>query len=64
MTDEEIWETFLLQHYRQRNQLPTEILLPSALKQHELIEEILSEEGGRRVKILQPKMGEKLQLLK
>jgi len=62
-SDEEIWETFLLQHYRQRNKLPPEILLPTSLKHQTLIEEILSEEGGRKVKLHEPKMGEKLKLL-
>jgi len=62
-TDEEIWETFLLQHYQQRHQLPPEILLPLSLKNQTLIEEILSEEGGHKVKLLHPKVGEKVKLL-
>ncbi|MCB1068375.1 MAG: excinuclease ABC subunit UvrC [Simkania sp.] len=62
-TDEEIWETFLLQHYKDQTKPPSEILLPLALMHQTLIEEILSEESGRKVKLLHPKMGEKAQLV-
>ncbi|WP_420422202.1 excinuclease ABC subunit UvrC [Simkania sp.] len=62
-TDEEIWETFLLQHYKDQAKPPPEILLPVSLKHQTLIEEILSEESGRKVKLIYPKMGEKAQLI-
>jgi excinuclease ABC subunit C len=61
-TDEEIWETFLLQHYQKTPSLPSEILLPLALKQQKVIEDILSQEQS--VKLLYPKIGEKAKLLR
>lgn len=63
-SDEELWESFLLQHYQQSRSLPSEILLPITLKNQSLIEEVFSEEKACSVKLLHPKMGEKLQLLK
>lgn len=62
-SDEELWETFLLQHYKEQNTPPPEILLPLSLKHQTPIEEILSESGGRKVKLNTPKMGEKFKLL-
>lgn len=57
-TDEEIWESFLLQHYKGREKAPPEVLLPKELKQHKALEEILS------LTLLSPKKGEKYHLLK
>ncbi len=55
-TDEEIWESFLLQHYQEKG--PPEVLIPIELRYKESLEEILS------LSIVYPKKGEKFQLLK
>lgn len=56
-TDQEIWESFLVQHYQGKTSLPPEMLLPIELKQKEALEEILS------VKIIHPQKGEKRTLI-
>ena len=55
-TDEEIWESFLLQHYQDKG--PPEVLLPIQLKQQKALEEILS------FSLHSPQKGEKYHLLK
>lgn len=55
-TDEEIWESFLLQHYQEKG--PPEVLLPIQLKQQKALEDILS------LSLHSPKKGEKYHLLK
>lgn len=56
-SDEEIWETFLLQHYQEKTSMPPEVLLPIELKQKVSIQEILE------VKIVHPQKGEKFHLI-
>ncbi|MBF5058565.1 excinuclease ABC subunit UvrC [Candidatus Neptunochlamydia vexilliferae] len=56
-TDEEIWESFLLQHYQNQDKRPPEILLPITLKKESLLEEILE------LSLVHPKKGEKVHLL-
>lgn len=58
---EEIWETFLLQHYSFQNCAPREILLPLTLTRKPLIEELLSK--THPVDLLFPQKGEKKKLL-
>ncbi|MDJ0651599.1 MAG: excinuclease ABC subunit UvrC [Simkaniaceae bacterium] len=55
-TDEEIWESFLLQHYQEKGSL--EVLLPIQLKQQKALEDILC------VSLHSPQKGEKYHLLK
>jgi excinuclease ABC subunit C len=60
--DEELLATFLLQRYAGRDPprapfLPEEILLPRRLPDSRWIEEILTEAGGRRVRLLCPRRG-------
>ncbi|MGE0199064.1 MAG: excinuclease ABC subunit UvrC [Simkaniaceae bacterium] len=57
-TDQEIWETFLVQHYQEKTPLPPEILLPLELQQKKALEEILS------IKIVYPQKGEKQALIR
>ena len=59
--DEEIWETFLLQHYSSRNDTPKEILLPLTLRRKQMIEELLSKKNP--VHLLFAQRGEKKKLL-
>ncbi len=61
--DEEIFETFLLQHYRLLKNPPEEILLPLPLPNLSLLEEILSESHGKKITLANPKKGKKRDLL-
>ena len=56
-TDEEIWESFLLQHYQQKEFRPPEVLLSSPLKNQKPLEELIE------VSIMHPKKGEKAHLI-
>ncbi len=58
-SDEEIWESFLLQHYTYPWMLPTEILLPSSLPNKEALEDILSHQRKSSVSLVFPKKGNK-----
>ena len=59
--DEELIETFLLQHYRLTEDPPKEILLP--LAPTDALEEILSESHGNKIALVYPKMGKKRDLV-
>jgi excinuclease ABC subunit C len=67
--DEELLSSFILQHYRQSEGLPEEILVPISLKDAPLIAEILTEAlrkknpAAPRITILNPQKGEKRALL-
>lgn len=61
--DDELLESFLLQHYESVQTLPEEILLPTELKEAELIEEIFRSSKKQKVSILTPQRGEKKALL-
>ncbi len=56
-TDEEIWESFLLQHYQQKEFRPPEVLLSSPLRNQKTVEELIG------VSIMRPKRGEKAHLI-
>jgi excinuclease ABC subunit C len=57
--DAELIESFILQHYQAREELPHEILLPCRVDE-EALSEILSAEKKRKVRIIVPQKGEKL----
>ena len=57
-TEEEMWASFLIQHYKDKKILPKEVILPKALPKKKLLEEILS------LSLSFPRKGKKLQLLK
>jgi excinuclease ABC subunit C len=59
--DEELLESFLLQNYK--TEAPLEILTPLELPQASLIQEILTENTGRKVDVAKPKIGKKKELL-
>lgn len=61
--DEELMESFLLQHYETANALPEEILLPISISDANLISEILSVSNKKKVTILTPQRGEKKALV-
>src|SRR5690606_35721915 len=56
-TDQDIWESFLLQHYQDKEERPPEVLLPISLKNKDILEEIL------HITFIQPKKGEKHHLI-
>ncbi len=59
----ELMAQFLGQYYQQTHSLPVEVLVPQLPENIDLLEETLSEWGRRRVRIRQPKRGEKHRLL-
>ncbi len=61
--EEEIFSSFLLQHYREQGFLPEEILLPIPLKDEKILSEILDDSFHKKVKITSAKQGEKSALL-
>lgn len=61
--DEDLLSSFILQHYQHQEGLPEEILLPLALKDAELISEILSDAHKKKVAVLHPLKGEKRALV-
>ena len=62
-TDAEIIETFIRQNYEDIPYIPKEILLSSIPDNSDILEEFLSEIKGKKVRILRPQRGEKLQLV-
>ena len=63
-TDPEIIGEFIRQYYDRTRFIPKEILAPKPLEDAFLTEEILSTIKGQKVKILSPKRGEKVRLIK
>ncbi len=62
-TDEEIILSFLMQHYSDTKEIPHEILVPVFEEDSGKLEEILSENQARTVKIFTPQRGEKVVML-
>ncbi len=63
-TEEEMIEAFIRQYYEKTPFVPKEILIPTQLEDASLLEELLSRIKGKKVRILGPKRGEKLRLVK
>jgi excinuclease ABC subunit C len=66
-SDASLITTFASRYYlsrgtRQRSQLPREILIPAEFDDRELVQDILSEEAGRGVRVHTPKKGTKVRL--
>ncbi|NNK43843.1 MAG: excinuclease ABC subunit UvrC [Myxococcales bacterium] len=61
--NDEMLGAFLMQHYADRPSLPDEILVSVSIEMREGLEELLSENRKRRVRILEPKRGAKAKLL-
>ncbi len=59
----ELLEEFLLRYYSGRSKLPREIYIQNEVSSMETLSEWLSELSGRRVKVICPKRGEKLNLV-
>ena len=62
-TDEAMLETFLTQYYNYQPNLPEEVILPINLTDINLIEAWFKETKNARVKIVIPKIGEKMRLV-
>ena len=60
----EILTQFMLQYYGPENMPPREILLSATPPEHDVIEQLLSEQHGARTYILTPRRGEKLKLVR
>jgi excinuclease ABC subunit C len=59
----ELVAQFLVQYYQQAHAIPVEVLVPELPENNALLEETLSEWRQRRVRVRQPKRGEKRRLL-
>ena len=60
----EVLTQFMLQYYGPEITPPHEILLSATPPEHDVIEELLSEQHGRRTYIVTPRRGEKLKLVR
>lgn len=61
--NDEMLGAFLHQNYAERTTVPDEILVPLPIEMIEALEELLSENRKRRVRIMEPKRGGKAKLL-
>jgi excinuclease ABC subunit C len=61
--DEDLLSSFILQHYQHQEGLPEEILVPTPMKDADLISEILSDSHKKKIAILHPQKGEKRALV-
>lgn len=62
--DEEIVSSFVNQFYREDKFIPQEILLPFSIQDRELIEQWLTEKKGSKVRLVVPKRGNRLHLIR
>lgn len=62
-TDAEVLESFLLQSYASREDVPAEVLVPIELESAEALSELLSERRGRKVEVKRPLRGERARIL-
>jgi excinuclease ABC subunit C len=63
LPDEEVLSSFLHQYYHEGKFIPEQILIPKAIPEQSLIEEWLTDQKGKRVRIFVPMKGEKKDLL-
>ena len=61
--DDELLHSFLLQHYDQKDTIPSEILLPVEISDVEPIQELLANTADHSVALLSPKKGNKYAML-
>jgi excinuclease ABC subunit C len=62
--DEEIISSFINQFYGEGKFIPQEVLLPFSVQDHELIEQWLTEKKGSRVRLMVPKRGDRVRLIR
>ena len=63
-TDEDIYESFIKQYYNQTYFMPSEIWISKELEDKNLLEEWLSKNADKKVKIVVPKIGQNDKLVK
>jgi excinuclease ABC subunit C len=61
--DSDALNSFLSQYYEKATDIPKEVLIPHQIEEPELIEEVLSEMKGQKVKLMVPERGKKNHLL-
>ncbi|HSW86609.1 MAG TPA: excinuclease ABC subunit UvrC [Rhabdochlamydiaceae bacterium] len=61
--DPELLESFILQHYKEHQAIPSEILLPFDLHQADVLSEILYEVHKKKIHIFHPQKGNKRALV-
>jgi excinuclease ABC subunit C len=62
-TDETVLETFVTQYYNHQPNMPAEVILPSDVSERELLEQWLKQLRGARVKVVTPRIGDKVRLV-
>ncbi len=62
--ESELLESFAIRYYSDRSRLPSEIYLQYETEYSSLMEDWLTEKGGRRVRVITPKRGDKLKSVK
>ncbi len=62
-SDEDVLESFILQSYANREDVPAELIVPVELESQVVLSEILSERRGRKVEVILPKRGERARVL-
>ncbi|KAA3631714.1 MAG: excinuclease ABC subunit UvrC [Calditrichaeota bacterium] len=62
-TDENVIEAFVSQYYNHQPNMPDEVFLPSELPDIKLLEKWFKKEKGSKVKIITPKIGDKVRLV-
>lgn len=62
-SDDAVLESFLLQSYEAREDVPAELIVPIDLEGKEPLSELLSERRGRKVEVLLPQRGERARVL-
>lgn len=61
--ENEILSSFLTQYYEKTTNIPSEILIPAKLEEEKVIQAFISNQKGKKVRITNPKIGEKNKLL-
>jgi len=59
----EVLSSFLLQYYSEAPVIPSEVLIPEAIDEADVLSEILTEQRGSKAVVLYPQRGEKLALV-
>lgn len=62
-TVEEVFRSFLNQFYNQTRFIPSEVIIPIESPDAELLEEWLSERGGKKVGVINPRRGDRWRLI-
>lgn len=61
--DDEIFRAFFTQYYNHQPNLPAEVFVPKETSEMDLLEEMLTSLRGSRVRIITPKIGEKVRMV-